>query len=212
MIRILESSFLTSAVDRRGYPDDGIPDIAFAGRSNVGKSSMINTLLSRKLLARISGRPGKTRLVNFLHVRYRYEPEGADGVVRFVDLPGYGFAHVSQGEREKWRRMMQEYFAKRKQLKGVVMLTDIRHPADPKDMMLLEMLAGRPVLVVATKADKEPKTKVPGLVRELARAFGVPVTPFSSHLKTGTEPVLEWIERRLEPEPAEPENAEVTDA
>jgi GTP-binding protein len=195
MFRVLESSFLTSAVDRRGYPEGELPDVAFAGRSNVGKSSMINTLLGRKLLARISGKPGKTRLVNFLKVRLRDEESVIDREMLFVDLPGYGFAKVSQGEREAWRRMMDEYFSKRKKLKGVILLVDIRHETDPKDAMLMEMLRnkGIPTLVVATKSDKIPKTKIPAQLKMLSSGLGTFTLPFSSHLKTGMEPVLEWI-------------------
>lgn len=204
-IRVLESSFVTSAVDRRGYPADDRLDIAFAGRSNVGKSSMINTLLGRKLLARVSGSPGKTRLINFLLARYRVLPEGFERELHFVDLPGYGYARVGQDEREKWRRMMDEYFTRRKRLRGVVVLVDIRHPADPKDIVLLDMLSQYhyPVLVAATKSDKLPKNRIAATLRELRAGLGHAgeILPFSSLAKTGGEAVWEWMERVL-PEPS----------
>lgn len=146
------SDILLSAANKSHYPQDDIPEVALAGRSNVGKSSFINTLLNRKNLARTSGKPGKTQLLNFFNI---------DDKLRLVDVPGYGYARVSKKEREKWGRMIEEYLTSRENLKAVVSLVDFRHEPSAYDVQMYEFLKYYeiPVILVATKADKIPRGK-----------------------------------------------------
>ncbi|MGT2809757.1 ribosome biogenesis GTP-binding protein YihA/YsxC [Streptococcus intermedius] len=146
------AEILLSAANKSHYPQDEIPEIALAGRSNVGKSSFINTLLNRKNLARTSGKPGKTQLLNFFNI---------DNQLRFVDVPGYGYAKVSKTERAKWGRMIEEYLTTRENLRAVVSLVDFRHEPSADDVQMYEFLKYYeiPVIVVATKADKIPRSK-----------------------------------------------------
>ena len=146
------ADILLSAANKSHYPQDDIPEVALAGRSNVGKSSFINTMLNRKNLARTSGKPGKTQLLNFFNI---------DGKLRFVDVPGYGYARVSKKEREKWGKMIEEYLTSRENLKAVVSLVDLRHEPSADDVQMYEFLKYYeiPVILVATKADKIPRGK-----------------------------------------------------
>lgn len=146
------AEILLSAANKSHYPQDEIPEIALAGRSNVGKSSFINTLLNRKNLARTSGKPGKTQLLNFFNI---------DDKLRFVDVPGYGYAKVSKTERAKWSKMIEEYLTSRENLRAVVSLVDFRHEPSADDVQMYEFLKYYeiPVIVVATKADKIPRGK-----------------------------------------------------
>ena len=146
------ADILLSAANTSHYPQDDIPEVALAGRSNVGKSSFINTMLNRKNLARTSGKPGKTQLLNFFNI---------DDQLRFVDVPGYGYARVSKKEREKWGKMIEEYLTTRKNLKAVISLVDLRHEPSADDVQMYEFLKYYeiPVILVATKADKIPRGK-----------------------------------------------------
>ncbi|HFI0103847.1 TPA: ribosome biogenesis GTP-binding protein YihA/YsxC [Streptococcus suis] len=146
------AEILLSAVSKAQYPDDDIPEIALAGRSNVGKSSFINTLLGRKNLARTSGKPGKTQQLNFYNI---------DDKIRFVDVPGYGYAKVSKAERAKWGKMIEDYLTSRENLRVVVSLVDMRHEPSADDVQMYEFLKYYeiPVIIVATKADKIPRGK-----------------------------------------------------
>ena len=146
------ADILLSAANKSHYPQDDIPEVALAGRSNVGKSSFINTMLNRKNLARTSGKPGKTQLLNFFNL---------DDQLRFVDVPGYGYARVSKKEREKWGKMIEEYLTTRKNLKAVISLVDLRHEPSADDVQMYEFLKYYeiPVILVATKADKIPRGK-----------------------------------------------------
>lgn len=146
------AEILLSAANKSHYPQDDIPEIALAGRSNVGKSSFINTLLNRKNLARTSGKPGKTQLLNFFNI---------DDKLRFVDVPGYGYAKVSKTERAKWGKMIEEYLTSRDNLRAVVSLVDLRHDPSADDVQMYEFLKYYeiPVIIVATKADKIPRGK-----------------------------------------------------
>ena len=146
------AEILLSAANKSHYPQDDIPEIALAGRSNVGKSSFINTLLNRKNLARTSGKPGKTQLLNFFNI---------DDKLRFVDVPGYGYAKVSKTERAKWGKMIEEYLTSRENLRAVVSLVDLRHDPSADDVQMYEFLKYYeiPVILVATKADKIPRGK-----------------------------------------------------
>ena len=146
------ADILLSATNKSHYPQDDIPEVALAGRSNVGKSSFINTMLNRKNLARTSGKPGKTQLLNFFNI---------DDKLRFVDVPGYGYARVSKKEREKWGKMIEEYLTSRENLRAVVSLVDLRHEPSANDVQMYEFLKYYeiPVILVATKADKIPRGK-----------------------------------------------------
>ena len=146
------ASILLSAANKSHYPQDDLPEVALAGRSNVGKLSFINTLLGRKNLARTSSKPGKTQLLNFYNI---------DDKLRFVDVPGYGYAKVSKTERTKWGRMIEEYLTSRDNLRVVVSLVDMRHDPSADDIQMYEFLKYYeiPVIIVATKADKVPRGK-----------------------------------------------------
>ncbi|KEZ51201.1 MULTISPECIES: ribosome biogenesis GTP-binding protein YihA/YsxC [Metabacillus] len=151
-MKVTSSEIVISAVKPDQYPDLDLPEIALAGRSNVGKSSFINKLLNRKNLARTSSKPGKTQTLNFYII---------NEIMHFVDVPGYGYAKVSKTEREAWGKMIETYFTKRRQLRAAVLLVDLRHAPSKDDVMMYEFLKHYdiPVMVVATKADKIPKGK-----------------------------------------------------
>lgn len=146
-MRIKKSEFITSAVKKNQYPIDNRIEIAFVGRSNVGKSSIINSLTNRKKLAKVSGTPGKTRLVNFFLINDDFY---------LVDLPGYGYAKVSKQEKDSWGKTVEMYLNDREQLKRVVLLVDSRHKPTGDDIMMHEWIKhfGYDVIVVATKSDK----------------------------------------------------------
>ena len=202
MFRIVESNFIKSAVHPKDFPLSENYDIAFAGKSNVGKSSMINTLLNRKAIAKISSTPGKTRLINFFDIRYKTDTPPGSGSFNIIDLPGYGYAKVSKQERESWRKMVEGYFRNRQQIKGVILLIDIRHKADPKDVLMIDMLKSHsiPFLLAATKADKIAKSKIPQTLKKLSVQHEVGkemITAYSSLKKTGIPEILSWIEQRI---------------
>lgn len=198
MFRILESKFITSAVKSDQYPPSAFQDFAFVGKSNVGKSSMINTVLNRKAIAKVSGKPGKTRLVNFFEIRFKTLETEDIGFVNFVDLPGYGFAKVSKSDRAAWKKMIMTYFEERVHLGGVFILVDIRHKADPKDIIMIDMMKESkiPFAVVATKSDKIVHSKIPLTCQKLRAGLGLideEIIPFSSLKKKGIEKVINWI-------------------
>jgi len=152
-MRIKQSEFITSAVKREQYPLDNRIEVAFVGRSNVGKSSIINSLTNRKKLAKVSGTPGKTRLVNFFLINNDFY---------LVDLPGYGYAKVSKSEKDSWGKTVEMYLTNREQLKRVVLLVDSRHKPTGDDIMMNEWFKhfGYNVVVVATKSDKLTKNEL----------------------------------------------------
>ncbi|MDN6129584.1 MAG: ribosome biogenesis GTP-binding protein YihA/YsxC [Tetragenococcus koreensis] len=151
-MKVHAAEIVISAVSKKQYPKSALAEIALAGRSNVGKSSFINTLIDRKKLARTSSKPGRTQTINFYLIENKFH---------FVDLPGYGYAKVSKQERAKWGEMIDEYFANRKQLQAVVSLIDMRHDPSEGDIQMYDFLKyyNFPVIVVATKADKVAKNK-----------------------------------------------------
>lgn len=148
---IKSAEFVTSAVLAKQYPPGDLPEFAFAGRSNVGKSSLINTLVSRRKLVLTSSTPGKTRLINFFRV---------NGAFMFVDLPGYGFARVPENERRKWRPMIERYLSERRNLKAVIVILDIRRAPSAEDHQLFDWLDRQEIafVPVVTKVDKLSKT------------------------------------------------------
>lgn len=152
-MRIKQSEFIISAVKREQYPLDNRVEVAFVGRSNVGKSSIINSLTNRKKLAKVSGTPGKTRLVNFFLINNDFY---------LVDLPGYGYAKVSKSEKDSWGKTVETYLTDREQLKRVVLLVDSRHKPTGDDIMMNEWFKhfGYNVVVVATKSDKLTKNEL----------------------------------------------------
>ena len=156
-----EASFGTAAQ----LPESTTPEIAFAGRSNVGKSSLLNKLFSRKALARVSSQPGKTATINFFE---------ADGI-RFVDLPGFGFAKVNKGERQRWADLIDGYFSDNRSFNLVIALVDIRHDAQKLDVQMLHFLTANqiPFIVALTKADKLSKNKQNAQANALAKQFGL---------------------------------------
>lgn len=151
-MKVVSSEIVISAVKPDQYPDTDLPEFALAGRSNVGKSSFINKLLNRKALARISSKPGKTQTLNFYLI---------NEILHFVDVPGYGYAKVSKKEREAWGKMIETYLTSRDQLKAVVLIVDLRHPPTNDDVMMYDFLKhyNIPCVIIATKADKIPKSK-----------------------------------------------------
>ena len=183
------------AIKAAQYPDEGVPEIAFAGRSNVGKSSLLNLLTRRKSLARVSGSPGKTRTINF----YRINDE-----FRIVDLPGYGYARVSKSESEKWGAMMEGYLENRECLLKVIQLVDIRHKPSTQDVQMYEYLKYYNLdgIVVATKADKVSGNKRSKSLAEIRRTLGMDkgdkVIPVSALKRTGYEELLDELEKLLD--------------
>ncbi len=196
MIKILDARFVTTAVEPKGYPTSPAPEVAFVGRSNVGKSSMINALAGRKKLVRVSNTPGRTRTINFFDVDV--ENDGKAQLVRFADLPGYGFAKVSKTERAQWQTMITAYLEKRRDLKVVVSIIDAEVGPTSDDFQTLDYLqeAQRPILVVATKIDRLPKARRKPRLNDLAEQLALPreaVLAFSSTDKLGLDEVWEAL-------------------
>ena len=177
------------------YPEDNLKEIAFAGRSNVGKSSLLNLLTNRKKLARVSGSPGKTRTINFYKVNDEF---------RIVDLPGYGYAKVSKSMSETWGDMMETYFETRQGLVKVIQLVDIRHAPSKQDVEMYEYLRhyGFDGIVVATKADKVSRNEMQKCIKQIRTTLKLGkddiVIPVSSLKKTGHDQLLQVMEELLE--------------
>ena len=194
-MKIIKSDLEAVAVKPSQYPSDDLKEIAFAGRSNVGKSSLLNTITGRKKLARVSGSPGKTRTINFYIVNDEF---------RIVDLPGYGYAKVSRSVSESWGEMMEKYFESRENLLKVVQLVDIRHEPSKQDIEMYQYLRhfGLDGVVVATKADKISRNQIQKqikMIRQTLKLSGEDlVIPVSSLKKTGQEQLLDIMEQLLE--------------
>mgnify|MGYP002742590874 CR=1 FL=1 len=194
-MQINKSELEAVAVKPMQYPEPSVPEIAFAGRSNVGKSSLLNLLTRRKNLARVSGSPGKTRTINF----YRINDE-----FRIVDLPGYGYARVSKSESEKWGAMMESYLENREGLLKVIQLVDIRHKPSAQDVQMYDYLKyfNLDGIVVATKADKVSSNQRSKNILEIRKTLGMSradkIIPVSALKKSGHEVLLDEIEKLLE--------------
>ena len=192
---IKDSSYAISAVREDQYPTDNLPEIALSGRSNVGKSSLINTLLNRKNLARTSAQPGKTQTLNFYLVNHDFY---------LVDVPGYGYAKVSQKKREQFGTMIQDYLETRANLQGLIILVDARHEPTKNDVAMYNyaLYLNIPILVVCTKIDKVKKSQQNQVLTMLKRKFdlnhdNVDVLTFSSVQKLHVQEVWQWIEQNL---------------
>lgn len=194
-MRITKSELQATCVKPTQYPPDDMLEIAFAGRSNVGKSSLLNLLTGRKKLARVSGSPGKTRTINFYLINDSF---------RIVDLPGYGYAKVSKTEQATWGNMMEMYLEGRQGLKKVVQLVDIRHAPSKQDVEMYNYLRyyGLDGIVVATKADKVSRNEMQKSLSVIRKTLELGkediLIPVSALKRTGTDELLDVIEKLLE--------------
>jgi GTP-binding protein len=191
-IQVVSADFNKTATKPAEWPRGPVPELAFVGRSNVGKSSMLNALARRKGLARVSATPGRTRALQFFDVSYRPSPAARPRAVRFCDLPGYGYAKVSRAERDSWAAMIEDYLRERDVLRAVVLIVDARHPPSESDEDAAAFLraAGRRVVVAATKMDKLPKTRRAAALKVVEQALDAArgdVVPFSAVEGTGTD-------------------------
>ncbi len=193
-MKIKTSKYVKSAMRPDQYPRDGRPEFAFVGRSNVGKSSLLNNLLKRKGLAKISNRPGKTQTINFFDINEK---------IYFVDLPGYGFAKVSKSIKDNWNKAMGYYLKNRSELRMVALLLDARRTPSDKDLHMMEMLddAEVPTLIVATKIDKlkrsQQKRQVNAMRETLQLDDEALIIPFSSVTGEGNQKVWSVIDDML---------------
>lgn len=189
---IKKAELAAVAVKKNQYPQDTLPEVAFAGRSNVGKSSLLNTLTNRRNLARVSGSPGKTRTINFFQINDAF---------RIVDLPGYGYAKLSKSATEHWGDMIEGYLSSRENLRCVILLVDIRHQPSAQDVQMYQWLQhyGLSGVVVATKADKisrnQLRTQMNMIRRTLSMGEEDVVLPVSSLKKSGYEDLWSVIEQ-----------------
>lgn len=192
--RIFKSVYHQGAVTKDQYPNEQLPEFAIVGKSNVGKSSFINTMVSQNGLARISRQPGKTRIINFFLTNDKFF---------IVDLPGYGFAKVSKSEKNKWGKIISEYFDESSYLELIIMLVDIRHKPTAEDMKMLDYIEHYeiPVILAATKSDKIGKTRWGEHVKTIRNTFDlpedIPIIPFSSVTGQGKDKILKIIKEMM---------------
>lgn len=190
MLNLHKAEFVRSAVKTADFPQDPLPQIVFAGKSNVGKSSTINRLLNRKNFARVGNEPGKTIHINFFRI---------DEKVYFVDLPGYGYAKVSKKERDRWGRLMDEYFASEDTMTLGFQIVDIRHKPTADDVTMANwfLQTGMPFAIIANKHDKIKKSQLGGSLQTIRETLHlpeeIPVIPFSAEKGTGRDEVLTLI-------------------
>ncbi|HOB20217.1 MAG TPA: ribosome biogenesis GTP-binding protein YihA/YsxC [Candidatus Atribacteria bacterium] len=189
-MKIKSARFIISAANRSQYPTDSLMHIALAGKSNVGKSSLINAITGRSKLALVSSEPGKTRLINFYLINESFY---------LVDLPGYGYARVSKAEKQRWGSLIDEYLANNRQLGLIIMLADIRHDPTTEDMQMAEWVRyyNIPVIIAATKSDKLGKSRVKPRALQIRKDLGfsddVMIIPCSSVSKQGIEELNDAI-------------------
>lgn len=193
-MKIIKSDLHAIAVNPSQYPEDELPEIAFAGRSNVGKSSFINSMINRKNLARTSGKPGKTRTINFYIINDEF---------RFVDLPGYGYAQVSKAEQKKWGDIINEYLTNRENLREIILIVDMRHEPTDQDLMMYNWIKtfGFSGIVLATKADKISRGNWQKHLKIIRQKLDIKdmnlVIPYSSENKTNKEEIWGILSERL---------------
>lgn len=191
-MKVHRAELIISCATASQFPSTGLPEVAFLGRSNVGKSSLLNSLVQRKKLARTSSTPGKTRLIHFFHVEY------GKAELMLVDLPGYGWAKVPRGERDSWQRLVESYLEQRPELRAAMLLQDLRREISEDETLLLEWLAERdvPSMMVLTKIDKlkpmRRKARIAALAKEL-RDVTQAVLPTSSQNGDGIEKLWRQI-------------------
>ncbi|MGF7186474.1 GTP-binding protein [Desulfitispora alkaliphila] len=189
-MKIHKATYELSAVNEDQYPIGDLPEIALAGRSNVGKSSLINKIINRKKLAFTSSKPGKTQTLNFYNINDKFY---------FVDLPGYGFAKVSKTQRGEWGKMIERYLEKREQLVGIIHIVDMRHPPSKQDVQMHQWIEHQdiPSIVVATKVDKVPRSKwhknLKVIKQDLNLGDDVPLVSFSAETGMGVEEMSKLI-------------------
>ncbi|MEW8973098.1 MAG: ribosome biogenesis GTP-binding protein YihA/YsxC [Tissierellaceae bacterium] len=199
-MKIVKSDLQAIAVKPEQYPQDDLVEIAFAGRSNVGKSSFINSMINRKNLARTSGKPGKTRTINFYLINEQF---------RMVDLPGYGYAQVSKSEKDKWGHIIESYLSERENLREVILIVDIRHEPTNQDLMMYDWIRsfGFKGLVIATKADKISRGNWQRHINIIMKKLGIKdrnlVIPYSSENKVNKDQIFQILHPILELEPME---------
>ncbi len=178
-------------------PDNSLPEVAFAGKSNVGKSSLINTLMNRKSLARTSSEPGKTQTINFYNI---------NGEMYFVDLPGYGYAKVSEAEKKRWGKMIEDYLNTSEMLRVVFLLIDIRHKPSANDKQMYEWIeyVGFEPVIIATKSDKIKRSQLEKNIKMIRDELGASeetiIVPFSALNKSGRDTILDFCDQVLENE------------
>ena len=189
-INLQKAEFMLSAAAPKAFLRDGLPQVAFAGRSNVGKSSVINRLLNRKNFARVGASPGKTIHINYFKI---------DGAFYLVDLPGYGYAKVSKSERDRWGKLMESYFAHPERMALGVMIVDSRHKPTADDCTMAQWFkdTGCPLIVVANKLDKLKKSEIEPNLKRIRETLEldetVTVVPFSAEKGTGREDLLSAV-------------------
>jgi GTP-binding protein len=191
-VKVLSAEFVKTATRAAEWPPERLPELAFAGRSNVGKSSMLNALARRNGLARVSGTPGRTQALQFFEILAQPAPAAQPVRLRFCDLPGYGYAKAPRSEQDRWGRMIEEYLRGREDLRAVVLIVDARREPPESDRQALAFLAaqGRPVLVAATKMDKLARSHRQAAARAAERTLGLApgeVVPFSAVEGTGSD-------------------------
>lgn len=199
-INIIRAKYMASAVSKKQYPENSLNlnEVAFIGRSNVGKSSLINSLTRVHNLARVSAQPGKTQTINFFELTARIIETGEDKLFRLVDLPGYGYAKTAQSNRKQWKKFIEEYFISSKHLQFVCQLIDIRHEPMKSDKEMFTWLVEHnvPVLIIATKADKISRGAVAKQVSQIKKSLGIKqidVLPYSSQKNEGRSELLDVI-------------------
>jgi GTP-binding protein len=180
-VEVLDASFVAAARAPEQLPPPAFPEVAFAGRSNVGKSSLINALAGRRKLVGTSSPPGATRGIHTFRLRLRLDGKD-EAMVDLVDLPGYGYAQRSKKERRSWGPLMEQFFRSREGLRAVVVIVDARRGVEPDDLELLQFLehAGRHAVLVATKVDKLPRSARAGALRRIGAQTALDAVPFSS--------------------------------
>ena len=199
-IVVTKSDYIISAVGKNQYPEEKFPEIVFVGRSNVGKSSLINSLTRRKNLARTSQTPGKTQTINFYKVELKISEENSATYKNFylVDLPGYGYAKTGKTNRKFWAKFIEEYLTNSREIKFVCLLVDIRHQPMDSDLKMFRSLIEKnlPVLIVATKSDKISKTEQKENLAAIKKSLGIEeisVLPYSSTKNEGRSDLLDVI-------------------